>query len=64
MSSQPEEYVAFRGGAREINTNYFARRRWPTPPPSSLHQNPSVDNPFLAKNYNLYFCGRLIEVNF
>ena len=24
----------------------------------SVHQNPSADNPFVAKTQNLYFCGR------
>ena len=30
----------------------------------SVHQNPATDNPFVAKNQNLYFRGRCIWFDF
>ena len=32
--------------------------------PASVHQNPATDNPFVAKNQNLYFRGRCIWFDF
>ena len=31
---------------------------------TSVHQNPATDNPFVAKNQNLYFRGRCIWFDF
>ena len=31
-----------------------------SPVTASVHQNPATDNPFVAKNQNLYFRGRRI----
>jgi len=31
---------------------------------ASVHQNPATDNPFVAKNQNLYFRGRCIWFDF